>query len=79
MQGTVAAARPAPTLFAGAAALRERTAARTRELLATRRGGVYELVEYHLGWRDEENSAANEGDREEKVAGHVRDLRCCKA
>ena len=53
MQGTVAAARPAPTLFAGADALRERTAVRMRELLATRRGGVYELVEYHLGWRDE--------------------------
>jgi geranylgeranyl diphosphate synthase type I len=53
VQGTAAVTRPSATLFDGADALRERTSARMRELLSERRGGVYELVEYHLGWRDE--------------------------
>jgi geranylgeranyl pyrophosphate synthase len=53
VQGTATGPRHAPALFAAAATLRERTAARMRELLTTRRDGVYDLVEYHLGWRDE--------------------------
>jgi hypothetical protein len=31
-----------------------------------------------LGWCDEENSGDHEDDREEKLAGHDQELRCCK-
>src|SRR6476661_33353 len=57
VQSTAAAPRPAPALFDGAARLRERTADRMREALAGRDGGVYGLVAYHLGWRDEHEQA----------------------
>ena len=57
MQSTPAAPPPAPALFAGAATLRERTAARMRDALAGRDDGVYRLVAYHLGWRDERGVA----------------------
>ncbi len=53
MQSTAAAPRSASALFAGAGTLREHTAVRMRDALAPREGGVYDLVAYHLGWRDE--------------------------
>lgn len=50
MQGIAPAA---PFDSRRAAPLRDAVGARMRELLARHRGGVYDLVEYHLGWRDE--------------------------
>lgn len=50
MQSTIARVAP-PTVLQRH---RQPVAARMRALLAPYRGGVYDLVEYHLGWRDGE-------------------------
>jgi geranylgeranyl diphosphate synthase type I len=46
-----------PLALAEATRARNRIAARMRRLLEGEEGGVYELVAYHLGWRDERGRA----------------------